>query len=368
MSTVLLRAALLLLAATVVAQEPPGKTYFWLRVWPDKLVKYDVEKDRVVKTIQNKHGIAYGLQLSHDRKQFFITTDRRRCVEVVDIARMEQVAEHSFEETGKIQRVDRILEVPGGTHWYVRVDCVKAEPDHFVIEKPQWLYYNIAEKKIEKRQEKLPKAIRRGARISPDGKKWHVFGRDITIVDPETLKEEGKIELSRPLYSGMGPISVRGEDFYDNKNPDGYRMFYTMRDPVKKNRSLAGIIDIDIKGQKVAGLKEWGVAPRVWRLRLTRDRKLGIGQKRGRDRRRQSDGDDPRIVFVTYDMENGKKLRETDVEVRNGLGLSAISPDGKKLYLAGRGHELVIFDDQHRYLKTVELEGETDGRIIVLEE
>ena len=65
-------------------------------------------------------------------------------------------------------------------------------------------------------------------------------GKDITVVDPKTLKEEGKIELSKPAYAGMGALRVRGADFFESRNADAYRMFYTMSDPVKKNRSIFG--------------------------------------------------------------------------------------------------------------------------------
>ena len=362
-------ATMLLAAPLLSAQDEPKKqekAYFWFRIWPDFHVKYDIEKDEVVAKVQNKHGIAHGTDLSHDRRKLFVTTGQRKVVEVLDLATATIIEEHDFDELGYVNRVADIKEIPGGTHWYVKLDRIKRNLDHYVVEKPQWLHYEVATKKILERMKELPKPIRRGARISPCGTKWHVFRGDITIIDPETLKEEGKIELSRPLYSGMGPISVRGEDFYDNKNHDAYRMMYSMRDPVKRNRSLIGIVDIDIKGRKIAGLREWGPDPRVWGFRLTRDRKLAIGQKRGYNRNR--DVQDPDTVFVTYDIEKGEKLRETRTVVRNGLGMSGISPDGKKIYLSGRGHELVIFDGDHQYSKTVVLDGETDGRFITVVE
>jgi len=347
-------------------EDREGKTWFFIRMWPDQLVKFDPITDSVVQKISTRNGVCHGLQLTHDREHFLMITGQRSKIEVVRVSDMEIVEVHDFSEEGWIHRVSEIRELPGGEKWYVELDRVETKPDRYVIEKSQWRLYNVAEKKTEKKLRELPRAIRRGARLSPDGKKWHVFRNDIAIIDPETMKEEGKIELSKPLWTGLGPISVRGEDFFDNRNPDAYRFMYTMRDPVRENRTLFGLVDIDINERKVTNLTEWGANPSVWRFRLTEDRRLGIATKSSRDRGRQSDGDDPITTLVTYDMTNGKKVRETRVPTRNGLGLSAISPDGSKIYLTGRGHELVIHGADHQYQKTIELDGETDGRILVV--
>ncbi len=357
-------------ASPDAAAQEPKKTYFWLRVWPDFLVKYDVETDRVVQKVKSKNGVSHGTTLSFDKKSFFMITGKRGFVEVLDVTKGEIVEEHSFAENGRIIRVSQIKECPGFTHWYVKIDRVKQELDHYVIEKPEWLYYNVAEKKIEKRMKDLPRAIRRGSRISPCGKKWHIFSRDVSVVNAETLEEEGKIELSTPLYAGMGPISVSsGMDFYDYKDPTAYRMLYTMRDPVRKNRSLGGVIELDMEKFEIRNIEEWGASLRTRGFRVTKDKSIGITTGGfGRGGGRQSDGVDPKVTFLTYSLKDGKKLLETTVDSRNGLRLAAISPDGEKIYMTGRGHELVVYDSQHRYMKTVELDGETDGSIYVLEQ
>lgn len=345
-----------------------GKTWFWLRMWPDWIVKFDPATDEIAGKLQLKNGVSHGHWLTFDKKRFIAITGQRGVVEVIDLKSMAVAEEHPFKEDGYIIRVDSVKECPGGTHWYVKVNRVKTMLDHYVIEEPQWLLYRVADKEVEKRMKELPKAIRNGARISPDGKKWHVFGADLVIVDPATLEEEGKVELSRPLYTGMGPLSLRGEDFFDGRNADGYRMFYSMRDPVKKNRTLTGLVDVDLKGMKVLNLKEWGADFRAGGLQVSRDHRIGVAQARGRGGRGESAGEQE-ITLATYDLEEGKKLREVTRKVRNGLGLAGISPDGKKTYLTGRGHELVVLDENHQPLRTVAFEGEIDGRIhVVVEE
>lgn len=349
-----------------VATQGQIKPYFWFRIWPDRLVKYDIEEDKVAMEVTAKHGIAHGAQLTHDRTRFLLITGQRTKIEVVDVATGEINDVHNFEDPDYIIRIQSIKEIPGGTHWYVKIDRIKRELDYFVVKEPEWLLYDHTEWNIDKRLKELPKAIRRSARISPDGTKWHVMRSDILIIDPETLEEEGKIELSKPMYTGMGPISLRGEDFYDYQNPKAYKMVYSMRDPVKRNRSLGGIVEIDLVQHKISKLTEWGAALKSRRLYLTADRKVGIGTKSSGSRRSQSDGDDPQATLVNYDLETGKTLLETTVDIRNGLRLSGISPDGQKIYFTGRGHDLVLFTGDHKPLKTINLGGETDGRLQLL--
>ena len=331
-----------------------GKTYFWFTQWPNFVAKFDPVADRVVGKVELKNGIFFGMDVSHDKKKFFVITAQRYVVEVIDREKMEVVEEHPFTKDGWIQRVRSLRECPGGTHWYVRIDRVKVELDRHKIEESQWLYYNVAEKKIEKTMKDLPRAIRSGARISPDGKKWHVFGRDLKIIDPETLEEDGKIELSKPLYTGMNALRVRGADFFHGNNPNAYRMVYTMQDPVKTKRTLIGRLDLDLENRRVVNLREWGADPGIWRFHMDRDCKVGVGSTWGG----RNSG---RTRMVLYDLENGGMLSETWEEFRPRRNLTGISPDGTKIYVGGAGSDFLVFDRQFKRMKTVWLDGEIGG-------
>ena len=360
---------LLLLASVCPAQEPETKdptekrAYFWIRMWPDFLIKYDIEKDEEAARIQTKHGICHGTTYSHDETRAFLITGKQSMVEVLDLIGNAVIDEHDFTETGWLIRVQNVREIPASKNWYVQIDRVKLEPDHYKIEKSQWLLYDTVEKKVIKRMDELPSVIRRSAQISPDGKFWHVFGRDFQVIDPETNKEVAKIDLSTPIYSGMGRFQVSGRtDLLHGQDKHRYRLFYTMTDPVHDHRRLGGVLELDLKTMQVAHRQEWG--PPVSPGYVTWDGKRAVGTG-GRGWRSggggQENGVDPIITFVNYSLEDGSKQLETRVPSRNGLRLAGISPDGGKLYLAGRGHELVIYDGTHQYLKTVEMDGELEG-------
>ena len=338
------------------------QTYFWLGLWPDLIIKFDPVTDEIVQSVKLRHGLQWGVRLSHNQKEFFVITDQRRKLEVLDIEKGEVVEEHDFQEEGHIIRIRSVMEIPGGTHWYVNIDRIEQKLDHFVIQRPQWLRYDIANKKIEESTDQLPEPIRRGARISPDGEKWHVFGGDIKILDPETLEEEGVIDLTTPLYSGMGAIRPSGEDFYHSRNPDAYRMMYTMTDPVQDERSLFGVVDINIKDRKVEGVTEWGANPGYRGFFMSKDRTVGVASTTGDGR-----GYERRVKLVMFDLENGKRLRETMEQFSPRRQLTAISPDGKKLYIGGAGNHFLVLNEQLERVKTVEFDGDMYGFIFVVD-
>ena len=342
------------------------KVYFWTALWPDMLGKYDPEKDALVEKVKLKNGLWYGWQLTPDSKRAFVITGQRTIIEIVDLVTKQVVDEHKFAEQGFITRIERTMQVPGGTHLYIRVSRIKLVDDHYEEKKEEWLHYNLAERKIEKRMKDLPEAIRRGARISPDGKKWHCFGRDLTIVDPVTLKEEGKIELSKPLYAGMGALRVdSGEDFFNNKNPDAYRFLYTMSDPVKKNRTIFGLLDLDMKEKKVSNLVEWGSDPGTMGMSISYDKKFAAAQLGG-FRGGGDGGGKSRLAM--FDLSNGKKLCEQTHEFRPRRWMMGIAPDGSKVYIGGAGNDLDVFDSKLNFIKTVWLEHDLSGNWEAVEE
>ncbi|MSR75502.1 MAG: hypothetical protein EXS14_08565 [Planctomycetes bacterium] len=352
-----------------IVHAPVTSTYFLLGLWPDTLARFDPVTDTIVKQMKFRNGVQHGLQLSHDRKTLMAITGQRGTIEVIDLAKMEVVEEHLIKKDGWILRVRRVMECPGGKQWYLQYERVEKKVDHFVIHEMQWALYKVEEKELGEGMKELPEGIRRGASISPDGTKWHVFSQDLIVVDPVTLKEDARIELSKPLYTGMGPLNLGGEDFYENRNPDAYRMLYSMTDPVKKNRRIAGLIDLDMKGMKIANMVEWGAGPSGgFGLHMSADHTRAFGQGGGRGGSGgRGDGAESEMTIACWSLVDGKKLGEGTLKVRTALSISALSHDAKKLYLTGRGHDVWVVSDEFKLLKTLELPGEVAEFIEVRE-
>jgi len=346
-----------------------GKVYFWMTLWPSRIVKFDPATDKVVGEISLENGLQFGVRLSWDKKRFLAITGQRTVVEVVDRAQMKVVDTHTFAKPGYIIRVDRVMECPGGTHWFVRVDKVKQAKDHYVIEEPEWWYYNLADKKVELVGPRLPKELRGSVQISPDGKNWHVFGRDLRILDGATREEIGRIDLHTPRYWGTGALRVRTDDFFDGKKPGKYRLMYSMQDPVQKSRRLAGLVDLDYVNLEIDRVIEWGADPGGFGMAVSKDHKWGYATKRlGGGRGRGGSSEDPDSKIVRYDLTTGQKAGEMFYRFRPRQRLAAASPDGEKFYIGGAGNDFQVFDKDFKFLKTVVFPGDLAGRIWSLED
>ncbi|MEC7584783.1 MAG: hypothetical protein VYE77_10740 [Planctomycetota bacterium] len=355
-------------AADAAAKAPApvaDSAQFYFATYPDFLVQFDPVTDEVVRKIQFQNGMPWSINLLHDNNRFAVVTDQRKKVEIIDRRLGEVTSVHDFSEDGYIIRVRSIREIPGGKQWYVTLDRIKKELDRYKFESAQYLLSDVEKQEVVKKLRRLPQALGRGARISPCGKYWHVFGRggDLQILDPESLDEVAKIDLSTPLFTGMPRLTIGRTDLFDGENPKMYRMLCTLSDKVQKNRTTWGYVDIDLENHKIGDLVEWGLGPSGWGTYVAKDAKRAVA--RGSSLR--SSGDTHQQI-VLYDLENGRKLREFSVEFRPRQSLSGISPDGSKVYIGGAGSDFMVYDaDTLEKIRTVELDGELYGRIHVLD-
>jgi hypothetical protein len=350
-------------AAQDAAPAMGPRTSFWFGSYPDFLVQFDPVTDTVVKKVKFRHGMPWGIELSHDQQRFFVVTDQQKMVEVIDRKQGQVVDEHDFDEPGYIVRVRTLIEWPGAAKWFVQVDRIKREPDRFAFEPSEWLVYDVGAKKIDKRLKRLPKVLGFRPQVSPDGKFWHAQNEDgdLVVVDPSTEKAVATVDLHTPAYGGAGSLRVR-DDLFFRRNKGAYRMLFTMRDPVQRNRTLWGTVDIDLKGNTVGPVQEWGADPGTSWLRMARHKKIAVASGGGGDQRQG------KTRLATYDLTSGKKLHETFEQFRPRQSLSAIAPDGSKIYVGGAGSDFEVFDAELKKLKTVQFDGEIYGQVFVVED
>jgi hypothetical protein len=335
-------------------------------LWPDLFAEFDTATDTIKRQMKFKHGVQHGVQILHDKKTALAITGQRGVIEVIDLAKLETVDEHPIQKDGWILRVRSIMECPGGKKWWVLCERVEKKVDHFVIHEQAWFSYDLGTKELGESMKELPEPIRRGARISPDGTAWHVFDKDVVVLDAETLKETGRIELSKPLFTGMGAITLQSQDFHEGRRSDAYRMLWSMTDPVNTNRRLGGIIDLDMKSLRIARREEWGV-PSIssFGSYITADHKRAFGHGGGRRGfgGRGGTGGESEVSLAAWDLTNGQRVAENTFKARTALGLSAITADGSKLYLTGRGHDVLVVSGELKPVRTLELPGEVSDFI-----
>ena len=350
-------------AAVPAAQEAAKTAHFWFASYPDFLVEFDPATDAVARKVKLQNGMSWGVQLLADQKRFAVITDTQRKVEVVDIAKGAVTEVHDFGEADVIVRVRDVTECPGGKQWYVRTERLKKLADRYEFQQGQILLYDLEQKKSVRTLRRMPPILGFSPRISPDGQSWHVFQRDgaILVVDPKTLKETAKIDLATPQFAGQGRISLRRTDLHFGREPQKYRMLCSFTDPVQRNRQSWGYVDIDLVANKVVEMVEWGPGPSGFGMYVSRDGKLAASSNGGWGGERES-------AIALHDLATGKKVREFREEFRPRQSLSAIAPDGSKVYVGGAGSDFRVYDATTcKLLKVVEFDGEIQGQVFVVD-
>lgn len=343
-----------------------GKQYFWFTMYPDFVAQFDPATDTVVRKVKLQHGMFWNTTLTQDRKRLLVVTDQQHAIEVVDLATAGVVATHQFAEEGFVLRIRDVRELAGGVHWFVRVERVKKEIDRYSFEASQWWLYDSANKKVLRKAPKLPKAMERSVQLSADGTHWLSQDEDgnVTFLDARKLTELGKIDLKTPRFFGAGSIRLSGQDLLDQRDPTRARMLFTSTDPVEKNRTSWGVVELDLTNRVVVAVDEWGPQVSSWGLRIAHKKLVGAAMSGGFGGGGDRDG---KTRLVMYDLRTGEKLAEALEEFRPRRSLVAISPEGDKVYIGTAGSDFEVFDAQLKRLKTVELEGEVVGRIFVVD-
>jgi hypothetical protein len=122
------------------------------------------------------------------------------------------------------------------------------------------------------------------------------------------------------------------------------------------------VLDLDLRQNKVANVTEWGLNPGVFSWRIAGDKPIGAAMGGGFG----GDRGERRTKLTLFDLATGTKLAEVQEEFRPRRHLAAIAPDGSKIYIGGAGSDFEVFDAELKRLKTVELDGEVAGQILVL--
>lgn len=337
-----------------------GKQYFWFTMYPNLVVQFDPETDKIVKKVELAGGMFWRSTLSHDRKRLMVVTNQQRSVEVIDLTTGTLIGNHLFQEEGMILRVRSVRECPGGVHWFVQTDRVKKELDRYSFEATEYLLYDSANQKVVRKEKKMPDVMGRSNRLSADGSYWlSTSGGDIKFLDARSGKELGKIDLSTPRFFGAGPIRLGGTDLLDRRDPNRSLQIFTTTDPVEKRRTNWGLIDIDLKNRKVTSVTEWGPSNSSFGMRVAYKKRIAVAMGRGRSAER---------LMTTYDLNTGKKITEAYHEFRPRRSLVAISPNADKVYVGVAGSDFEIFDGKTlKRLPPVELEGEIVGTIHVVD-
>ena len=324
---------LLLLAAHLTAStaQAAAPNLFIMGVWPDRLRLFDQTTESFVGELRLRHGPVtwYGNALATaDSGRLFFITDRLESVEVLETSRGAVVDDFKLSTSDRKVRLLGALPSPDGKLVYLTVRAVKEEVDRFIAEEPQIVVYDLTAHEV-KASFSLPTAgtwFPVALTVSADGQSLFVLGADIYELDTTNYEVVDKIELSKPLLAGYGPLQGSGE--LTQTGPGIFYGIYGSTDPFLQ-KTVVGVTRIDLNEKKVESF-ELGPDLKVELFALSPDGTRGYAGL---------------TDLVAIDMESHQILL-TKKKVEQGRTNTSmiVSYDGSKLYVSGVGDTIVVYD------------------------
>jgi hypothetical protein len=306
---------------------------FLIGVWPNRIRFFDEVSEEFVGEMQLRYGAVtnvFGSDRTPDYRRFFFVTDRMEAVEVVDVASKSVVDEVKLSSPGRRVRLWGATPDASGRMLYMTVSAVAEEVDRFVPDDVDIVQYDLDAKRTVQ-SFVLPKEIQSTGippyiRVAKDGKSLYVIGQDVFVVDAASHEIVDRIVLSKPrapgyIAAGLGfsPIEALPGIFFG---------IYRIPDPVLKKKTF-GIVRVDLERREADSFDLSNDANVEW-LGISPDGKRGYAGM----------GD-----LVAVDLESRKLLaRKERVEQGRQNTTIVVSADGKKLYVAGVGPDLQVYD------------------------
>lgn len=357
---------LLPLAAQAAPQEVPpasGAGLMCVGVWPNKILILDEGDHKVVSVIELQTGVPEWLLASYDKRRLAVITDHRN-VEVVDLTTRKLMGHFPLVDESRHPYVINANIGPSGQYLYVLLKSAVKGVDRFILEDARFYVIDLDQRKIVRVWD-FPKEFSggfgfgdAGFKFSADEKLMYVYGDDILVFDLENFKLVDKIELSKPLYPGMFPISLAGQTD-PNEEPEYLTSLFTATDP-NAQRPVAGVVRINLR-TKAIKLFPLGPAMRArGRLYFSADKKkvyaVLIANSQDPNRRPE---------LYAFDLDSRRLVKRVEFENRSRFTFMA-SGDKKKLYLYGPGAVIDIYNaDTLAFEKTITVEGDITEVVVL---
>lgn len=343
--------------ATGPAAAMPGVATgtFYIGTYGKKILVMDEATMRVTDSIPVSIGIPIGMQLSYDRRRFYVREPRFETVEIIDVAGRKPLGTFTLSTPGQQVRIAGMNVDPQERFAVLLVKTITKKPDRFEIGRPTLLKYDLATRKVTDTIPWPRGEEREFAQIqfSPDGENLYFFTTDdVLIYDTKTLKQVDRWELARTFFEeGFGRIPF---GFFNDLNEEpGYTTnLFRVTDPVNR-RTLMGIARANLMNRTVEFYTLGPTAPVSFTLAPGRRRAYGLVQQVGN------------YQFWTFDLENRRVVGKIEFKGRPRMGMTA-STDGRLVYIHGAGstidlHDATSFDR----LRTIELPADMTGVVLM---
>lgn len=337
--------AVLLVPAAATAVEP---RIFVIGIWPNRIRFFDEATEEFVGEMALRNGAVtnvFGSDHTKDGRRFFFITDRMETVEIADIPSRTIVDEIKLSSPERRVRFWSAAPTSSGTELYLVVNVVDLEVDRFVREAVDVIRYDLGSHRVVV-SFRLPAGIDPNflpplVFLSSDDAHLYAVADDIYILDANTHELVDRIELGRPRNPGFpapglafGPTEGEPGVLYGiNRSPD----------PIL-GKPMLGITRVELETRRVETFDVGTQAAVEW---------LGIAP----DGRRAYAG---MRDLVAIDMDSHRVVGRKDaVEQGRQNTTINVSADGAKLYVAGVGPRIQVYDAATlEPLRTIEAGGD----------
>lgn len=331
---------------------------FYIGTYDKKILVMDEATMRITDTIPIASGIPIGMQLSYDRKRFYVTEPRFETVEIVDIASRKSTGTFTLSSEGKSVRISGMNVDPTERFAVMVIKVYTKKADRFEIGPPKLVKYDLASRTVTDTIPWPRGEERDFAQIlfSPNGENLYFFtAEDVLIYDTRTLKQIERWEIARAFFEeGFGRLPA---NFFPQLNEEpGYNTsLFRVTDPVNR-RTLMGIARTNLMARTI----DWYMlgppgpsAPGGITVAPGRKRAYGLVQQVGN------------WQFWTFDLENKRVLGKIEFKGRPRMSITP-STDGKFIYLHGPGSTVEIRDvNTFEPIRLIEMPADMTGFVLM---
>lgn len=304
----------------------------------DRIFAVDAQKDELVAEIPAK-GPTRDIVFTADGSKLYVNHKDRKEIAVIDTAKQETVESFAIKDEDKV-RTD-IFGIALGTKQdklYVHVTRSKRLLNELKVLPPKVMEVDLATKQVVRSWE-VPYGVHNLMTLD-NGRELAVFGRSLFRLDLDS----GKLTEVAKLLDAPDPANVL---FLWNTDREGNGMAAI---PAYTLKTATGQVKLELLTVK----NQDGVFNRI-----------DLGEPLGFFSAVMSPDHKKAYLamneIAAYDLTTAKLLKKISSPKGTYYGIT-ISPDGKKLYLAGGGPDLTVLNaDTLEVVKTIELSADAMG-------
>jgi len=310
-----------LVCLPLLMQAPSAeKDWLFVGVQLDKVAVIDCSRDVVETEIRLRHKVPMDMIASPDKSRLFVVTNQKESIEVIDIAERRVSDSIDLSQGGRQVKVFGLVAHPDGKTLYLHVKTAIKALDEYAVEPPQIVALDVSKKQVRKLTE-VPEGISRLA-LSKDGEQLFGLGREVLTMDVAS----GKIVERMPLYTKLPDGSTLTDIFHIYGFEDQSGVYSVPYYAEAGYQAYFGLLTVDTVSKRI-GLTRIGDLIPLFSTIIAPDRRYAYGVLH---------------ELVKIDLEQ-KRVVKTVSHDRIHYALN-IGSNGQKLYLAGAGPEVDVFD------------------------